>query len=168
MNKNFVARDSCASSTTLRSYPCIVPPRTVYLDCHARNLVNLINCDRCALQYVGETVQTLAERFGKYRFELKSPEKSGRSRIFVNHFTKGSCKGANYTVQIIEKLEGNGRTKRGAIDPSETSKRRAREIHWMLKLRTVFPYGLNDRIDEYQRETRKCVAKRFPSLKRKF
>ena len=67
------------------------------------------------------------------------------------------CKWASYTVQIIEKLVGNGRTVRGAIDPSETSKRRSREVHWMLKLRTVFPYGLNDRVDEYQREDKNCV-----------
>ena len=38
----------------------------------------------------------------------------------------------------------------------------------MLKLRTVFPYGLNDRIDQYQREYKKCVARKFPSLKRNF
>ena len=120
------------------------------------------------MQYVGETVQTLAERFGKYRYELNSPEKSGRCRIFANHFTKGSCKDADYTVQIIEKLEGSGRTARNAIDPSETAKRRAREVSWMLKLRTVYPYGLNDRIDEYQREQRKCIANKFPPLKRNF
>ena len=168
LNKNFIARDSCVSSSTFRSYFCITPPGTVYLDCQARNLVYLITCRNCGLQYVGETVQTLAERFGKYRFELKSPEKSGRCRIFVKHFTKGLCKGAEYSVQIIEKLEGNGRTARNEIDPSATSKRRAREVHWMLKLRTVYRYGLNDRIDEYQREERKCVARRFPPLKRNF
>ena len=145
-----------------------MPPGTVYLDCHARNVVYLIPCDRCGLQYVGETVQTLAERFANYWYEVKSPEKSGRSRIFVKHFTKGICKDSKYTVQIIEKLEGTGRTERNAIDPAETSKRRAREVHWMLKLRTVFPYGLNDRVDEYQREEKKCVAKKFPPLKRNF
>jgi len=30
---------------------------------------------------------------------------------------------------------------------------KARELYWMLKLRTVFPYGLNDRVgDEYKNE----------------
>ena len=38
----------------------------------------------------------------------------------------------------------------------------------MLKLRTVFPFGLNDRVDEYQREEKNCVARKFPSLKRNF
>ena len=169
LKKNFVARDSCVSSCTFRSYPCITPPGTKYVDCHASNVVYLITCQNCGLQYVGETAQTLAERFGKYRYDLRFPEKSGgKCRIFVNHFTKGHCKGSGYSVQIIEKLEGNGRTPRGAIDPSFTSKRRAREVHWMLQLRTVFPYGLNDRIDEYQLGRRDCIGKKFPSLKRNF
>ena len=40
----------------------------------------------------------------------------------------------------------------------------------MLKLRTVYPYGFNDRIDnEWKKEdTHDAVAKRFPKLKRKF
>jgi len=39
----------------------------------------------------------------------------------------------------------------------------------MLKLRTVFPYGLNDKIGgEYKNETRSCIASRFPPLKRNF
>ena len=57
---------------------------------------------------------------------------------------------------------------RGAIDASLTSKRKERELHWMLKLRTVFPYGLNDRIgDEFKNEdTHFAVARRFPALNR--
>jgi len=38
-----------------------------------------------------------------------------------------------------------------------------------LKLRTVFPYGLNDKIgSEYKNETRSCIGSRFPPLKRNF
>ena len=48
-------------------------------------------------------------------------------------------------------MKGTGRTDRGAIDVSQTRERKSREVDWMLKLRTVYPYGLNDRIgDEYK------------------
>ena len=36
LNKNFIARDSCVSSSTLRSYSCVVRPGTTYLDCYAQ------------------------------------------------------------------------------------------------------------------------------------
>ena len=40
----------------------------------------------------------------------------------------------------------------------------------MLKLRTIFPYGLNDRVgDEYKSdESTYVVGRRFPPLKRQF
>ncbi len=73
-------------------------------------------------------------------------------------------------MRILEKLEGNGRTGPGARDPLDpTSKRirRAREKRWMLKLRTVFPFGLNDKVDgEWIRRSDDAtpVSTKFPKL----
>ena len=53
MKKDFVPRDSCLSSGTFRTYPCVIPPGTVYLDCHSQNVVYLITCLNCGMQYVG-------------------------------------------------------------------------------------------------------------------
>ena len=59
----------------------------------------------------------------------------------------------DYTVQIIEKLEGTGRSERNVIKLDDSKYREKRELHWMLKLRTVYPYGLNDRVgDEFKNE----------------
>ena len=48
--------------------------------------------------------------------------------------------------------------------------RKARELYWMLKLRTVFPYGLNDRVgDEYKNENSdKQIGTKFKPLERNF
>ena len=45
-----------------------------------------------------------------------------------------------------------------------------RELHWMLKLRTVYPFGLNDRMgDEFKIErNQKLIACQFPKLDRQF
>ena len=51
------------------------------------------------------------------------------------------------SVQIIEKWQGNGRTSREAINLSEAVLGRKRETEWMLKLRTVYPYGLHENVD---------------------
>ena len=85
-----------------------------------------------------------------------------------NHFNQGVCRDSKYSVQILEKLPGNGRTARNALDPTQTSSRKEREKHWMMTLRTVHPYGLNDRIgDEYKtQESQHAIGRRFKALKR--
>jgi len=156
-------------SFSLCTYPCITPPNTVYLDCQSANVIYLLTCCNCGLQYVGETVMQLNFRFKGHRKGIKIPEKYGGCKILTTHFNEGICKGATYTVQIVEKLEGDSRTERRALDASCTAKRKSGELHWMLKLRTVFPYGLNDKIgSEYKVETRSCIARRFPPLTRNF
>lgn len=168
LKNQFLARDRVVSSCTKRIYDCVTPSGSVYIDCNSANVIYLITCNNCGFQYVGETVQKLNKRFNQHRKGIKSPEKYGTCRILSNHFNEGLCKGESYTVQILEKLEGEGRTARGALDASITSKRKERELYWMMKLRTVFPYGLNDRIgDEFKNEdTHFAVGRRFPPLNR--
>ena len=71
-------------------------------------------------------------------------------------------------MTILEKLVGSGRTERGAIDPKVKAERKKKETKWILKLRTVYPYGLNDRInDEFKRtQERKRINNLFPPLPR--
>ena len=47
-------------------------------------------------------------------------------------------------VQILEKLPGNGYIN-GQFDKAMLKTRLEREDYWMKTLRTVYPYGLNDR-----------------------
>ena len=117
-----------------------------------------------------ETCRKLNKRFNWHTSCFKRPSKYAYCKILNNHFTEGQCKDAKYTVNILEKLEGSGRTERDAMDVSSKWQRKEREKFWMMTLRTVFPYGLNDRIgDEYKRgNTRTAVGKRFPPLGRKF
>ena len=102
---------------------------------------------------------------------MKNPKKYGTCKILSNHFNVGICKDSDYKVQIIEKLEGTGRTEDdNAIDPKITSIRRKREDFWMKTLRTVYPYGLNDRVgDDYMRDqTNDRIGLKFLPLKRSF
>ena len=85
-----------------------------------------------------------------------------------SHFDKGCCKGSSYTVSILEKLEGTGRTDRNAMDVASKPVRKARERYWMMELRTVYPYGLNDRVGDKTANTHINVANKFPSLARKY
>ena len=110
------------------------------------------------------------KRFNWHSSCFKYPSKYSFCKILNSHFDKGYCKGSSYTVNIIEKLEGTGRTDRDVMDITSKSIRKVRELYWMMELRTVYPYGLNDRMgDEYKTEnTHVNVANKFPSLPMKF
>ena len=73
--------------------------------------------------------------------------------ILYEQFNNRICGAWGFTVQIIEKLPGNGRedfdlnlpNKKPKLLPEITSKREQIEDLWMCSLQTVYPYGLNDR-----------------------
>ena len=161
-------KDHFVSSSTHRVYEATIPPNIPPLDCNATNVIYLITCRKCRLQYVGETAQLLRDHLRHHKSGMKHPEKDNTCRILSEHFSKGFCKNATFTVNIIDKLAGDGRDESKEIDPAITAIRRKRETEWMLRLRTVFPHGLNDRIgDEYMTERDSSnIFSKFPPLKR--
>ena len=65
-------------------------------------------------------------------------------------FQKDIYRNNTYSVQILEKLEGNGGTARNALGASIKSTRKQCKKTWMLKLRNIYQDGLNDRLgDKY-------------------
>ena len=161
-------KDSFVSSSTHRVYDAVIPNEETYMDCKCSNVIYLLTCRKCRLQYVGETAQLLRERIGQHNSSIRHPENVNSCRVLAEHFSQGLCRGATFSVHIIEKLPGNGRDEKDQIDPIITQLRRKKEKNWMLTLRTVYPYGLNSRIgDEYIPENDNLsIISRFPSLKR--
>ena len=58
--------------------------------CSSTNLVYLLQCNFCKLQYVGQTCQTLRERMGGHRSGICNDQES---KVFYKHFTRGLCNG---------------------------------------------------------------------------
>ena len=159
---------SFKSTTTNRTYKTIVPKDDDIVDCNTVNCVYLITCSVCNLQYVGETAQRLKDWCKTHRKGINSPQKNNTCNILYGHFNSVLCKEARYTVQVIEILDGNGRDEKNNVDKEVTTLRRKRETEWMLKLRTVYPYGLNDRVgNEYRSTLTSTIAHCFPKLERK-
>jgi hypothetical protein len=169
IRKFFVPADKVVSTTTKRMYNVVIAPGENKLNCHSVNLIYLLTCNNCALQYVGETVCSLAERMSGHLNKIRrlaKGEVSGCSKL-SKHFNNGTCK--DFTVRILEKLEGNGRVgpKKTDLQNGDSKRLRlSRETHWMLKLRTVYPFGLNDRVgDEWkQDDVTTPVSLKFPKL----
>ena len=98
--------DYFSSTVTHRLYKACNHDLPSIVNCNSSNLIYLITCNTCNIQYVGETSQKLRVRFKKHRSEIKS----GGKTYLTQHFSKGRCKNSSYTVQIIDKLTENGRT----------------------------------------------------------
>ena len=88
LKHKFIPQDKFFSTVTNRVYDCIVPPGTVYINEHSSNVIYLITCDRCWLQYVGETCQKLNERFNWHNSCFRYPKKYLHCKILNAHFSE--------------------------------------------------------------------------------
>ena len=129
------------------------------LSCKSSNIVYLLTCGGCNIQYVGETSQPLHLRLNGHRtFKMGCERRIEHSR--------STCPGGfNFKVQIIIKLKGNGNNK----DQNQKEERLKFEDGAIKALRTIYPYGLNERAkdkitgaDKY-----KNIGSLFPPLPRK-
>ena len=122
--------------------------------CKLQNYIYLLTCSCCGVQYVGESIVPVNKRMNIHR-----TAKSG-CKYFIDHFTN-VCPGATFSIHIIEKLEGNGYLN-GVIDETMREYRLQREDYWMKQLRTVYPYGLNERTKHMSEDA--PVGTLFPPL----
>ena len=95
------------------------------------------------------------------RMNIHRKGKKG-SEHSINHY-KNVCKGVSFSIHILEKLEGDGFIN-GQRDFSVRKLRLQREDYWIKKLRTIYPYGLNERAKNSNLE--QPTGKRFPPLPR--
>ena len=114
------------------------------LSCCSSNIVYLISCSRCGVQYVGETSERLNLRMNNHRTALRA----GKNTLLTEHFTgEGGCCITHCTVQPIEQILPYG-TDGIKFTEKELKRHRVdREAFWIKELRTLTPYGLNDRLD---------------------
>ena len=143
------------SFSTGRFYSALdIEPTAV--NCKIQNYIYLLSCKSCGLQYVGESIVPVHKRMNTHR-----TAKSGCTTS-IEHYRE-VCPGAGFTIQIIEKLPGNGYTN-GVMDKDVLRYRLQREDYWMKTLRTIYPYGLNEKTKDMNKDL--PVGKLFPSLPR--
>ncbi len=99
------------------------------MTCRSKNLVYLISCKRCELQYVGETEQALHMRMNGHRSDIRTKKVE---KPVAAHFCQANHSLRDLEVKAIEKIHNNG-----------TQRRRERESYWIFTLRTLAPEGIN-------------------------
>ena len=90
------------SNLTHRNYVTKCDDKNINtLNCSTSNCIYLITCCRCGLQYVGETVQSLRDRFSGHRTGIKNPFADNRCKVLSKHFGVGLCRNANYISVLV-------------------------------------------------------------------
>ena len=85
------------SSVTGKTYKVIGPGDW---SCSTSNVVYLVTCQRCGLQYVGETSQALRKRMNNHRANIKSL----KPQFLYKHFTSDGHRLEDMFVQPIESI----------------------------------------------------------------
>ena len=98
----------------------------------------MVQCNRCNLQYIGETKRHLEDRFNEHRRAVDKTIIKSKPNTVSEHFLSHS--NHSYTDMPLIPLE--------KIHCSRDSVLKARESHLIDKAMTLEPHGLNRR-DEF-------------------
>ena len=123
------------SSLTNRPYTVI---STCDLSCSTTNVIYLISCAKCDQQYVGETKRKVSEGLSGHRSSIKKHANT----FITRHFNLPGHTMDDIKIQPIEHFTQSP----GETEQDVTIRRLDRERFWMLELGTMYPYGLNDRL----------------------
>ena len=159
--KTLITSKTVISNVTHRNYEAVSYTSDT-LNCHTQNVVYLCTCLCCGIQYVGETIIPLHKRMNGHRTAKEGCEHE------IRH-CKETCNGYNFSFQILEKLPGDGYLSDGSIDPEMLKIRKAKEDIWIKKLRTIYPYGLNEKASDKITDSstvEPAIGRMFPPLPR--
>lgn len=108
-----------------------------YINCNSNNVIYVINCEICKLQYVGHTSQKLKERIRKHLSDVPHARTRNVSAVSQHFAAKHDGALDMCSVIVIERVSLPVR--------GEDIKRKPlkRETFWVHRLQTIFPLGLN-------------------------
>ena len=101
-NSFFNPTDEIVSSVRHRTCSCTNYEKS-YVACNSSNIICLITCSNCFMQYVGETTRQRNIRFATHRASIQGKIKWNFCKWLAEHFSTRICKNAKSSVQIIEK-----------------------------------------------------------------
>ena len=107
----------------------------VSLNCKSKNVIYLISCTKCCIQYVGMTTQQLNTRFNQHKRNILH---NNLNTMLVKHFNSKDHHCRHLSIQIIDYVNDN--------TDGVVNKLLDLEAYWMKTLNTIYPYGLNDQV----------------------
>ena len=133
--QNFLKESNCFTSTsTNRTYPI-----TQILSCKSKNVIYLVTCKKCKVQYVGSTSNEFKIRFRNHKSSMITKKRTCEVAI---HFNKEPHALADFEFLVIEQLCNLSFNNNSLDDRLLT-----REAFWCAQLCTLKPHGLNKRCE---------------------
>eukprot|EP00079_Xenopus_tropicalis_P032370 XP_017946141.1 PREDICTED: uncharacterized protein LOC108645441 [Xenopus tropicalis] len=128
---NYIHKTNCfISSTTLKKYQI-----KHFINCNTRNVIYLLTCTKCKMQYVGQTGRKLKDRIREHVLNITN---INSHTTVAKHFQECSNRSLSFLqVTGIDRVIPNPRG--GNISSILIRK----ETKWIFFLKTRQPYGLN-------------------------
>ena len=122
--------ESFICHTTNEIFPC-----KYNITCKSTNLIYLISCNTCHKQYVGQTKNSLAQRFYSHFYNIRHKKQNDAVGL---HFSRPDHKCTrDITINVLDFIHLSPHTDRAL------SLRLQIEKSWIHKLRCPAPRGLN-------------------------
>jgi hypothetical protein len=127
--------DKFTSFVTKKTHKIAHIPNHRHISCEITNIIYLISCAKCGLQYVGETGRRARDRLYEQMCSIKQTNKV--TTPVSTHFSTNQHTHRDLVFQVIERCPS-------LSDTEETSRSRKRkELFWIWLLRTITPAGIN-------------------------
>jgi len=108
----------------------------IHVTCNSNNLIYCISCKTCQKQYVGQTLNTIKERFKCHFTSITAPDLDNPiGRHF--HHTNNHKGLQDVQIYVLEFIHAPDRT------PAGQRLRDEKERTWIHRLSTIAPFGLN-------------------------
>jgi hypothetical protein len=113
-------------------------PKPQFISCEMLNVIYLITCKKCGIQYVGETGRKLRERLYEHLYSIRNKDRI--STPVSLHFSLPDHKIKDLSILIIERCQNY-------TDNSVMTKfRKGSEQYWIWLIKSITPLGLNHMI----------------------
>ena len=103
------------------------------MDCTSKNVVYLVTCTKCNIQYTGSTSTQFKVRFRNHKSSMLTNKKTCELAV---HYNKTPHNLKDFTFLPIEQIYQTNDNNKALL---------LREAYWMAQLQTLHPYGLNKR-----------------------
>ena len=107
------------------------------VNCQSSNLIYLITCIHCNIQYVGQTKNRLLTRFQGHYFDINSQNDTTVARHFNKCPSISPAKFHGLSISVLSFINKPADSTSGQTDRDREEKR------WIHRLESVVPKGLN-------------------------